>query len=73
MPIELEGFSKKTENDFAIYEIKLTHTGENDLLFESSYIIKTNVVRASQTNTVETIFDAIHTLNSSTLKVIIQE
>lgn len=72
-PIELDGFSKKIENDFAIYEIKLTQTGESDVLLESSYIIKTNVVKASQTNSVETIFDVIHALNSSSLKFTIQD
>lgn len=72
-PIDPERFSKKIENDFAIYEIKLTQTGENDLLLESSYIIKANVVKASQTNFVETIFDAIHSLNSTPLNVIAQD
>ena len=62
-------FNKKINNYFSNYEVNVSQPTEKDVLIECSYIVKVSVVPAAKAYYVEEVFNAIQSINNSTLKI----
>ena len=62
-------FNKKINNFFSNYEVNVSQPTEKDVLIECSYIVKVPFVPSAKAYDVEEVFNAIHSINNSTLKI----
>ncbi len=62
-------FNKKINNFFSNYEVNVSQPTEKDVLIECSYIVKVPFVPSAKAFDVEEVFNAIHSINNSTLKI----
>ena len=71
-PVEvtnIKELNKQIENTFSDYEIKASQPTPNDVLLETSLIVKTESVPASKVSEVEQVFNTIRWLNNSALTI----
>jgi len=67
--VNAELLQKNISNGFADYMIKISQTGEESILIESSYVVKPEYAPATHARDVQDVFDAIKKINNSSLKI----
>jgi hypothetical protein len=70
--INADSLQKEIKNYFADYTLKTTQIDNQSILIEISYVVKSESVPASKTQTIADVFDAIKKLNDNSLKLKVQ-